>query len=440
MKPLRVGVVGHYSGRALACGDRFAAVDRDSLDAWLARLGAAAPVELPFCNQLPLAGIDSLEPDAIAERVPSLAALLEARAHVDDLPTLRRLLAGAAAEVAVAEPNAAPAAPDAETTLSLGAILARSTPKREDELERLLREAVEPHLDRRDHAALDARRNSVDRVLNDRLRQIFQSPALRALESRWRSLAALVQEAERSETLSILALDMDVAALGHEDGRAQVEPRLRAALAESIRRAGAVPIDLLIVDFELGLAQIEAAPFLADLARALAIPVAVGADASLWRRALEADPRFTELWKAVCALPGADRLALVAPRVLLRSPYGAKATRTERFPFEEIAEHATEAGVREKLCWGTGAALVGRVIARTLATGSWAPLDSLPIFSAHVDGEWTQFGPTDSLLTDSAAERLMESGFCWAFGSAHGDAVALPRIQSITRKQLEVQS
>ncbi|MBL8696301.1 MAG: type VI secretion system contractile sheath large subunit [Planctomycetes bacterium] len=436
MKPLRVGVIGHFSGRAFVCGDRFAAVDRDSLEAWLGGLGAAAPVGLPFCNQLPLGGLDSLEPDSIAERVPSLAALLEARAHVDDLPTLRQLLASAAAEGAVSEPNAAPAAPDAETTLSLGAILAKSTPKREDDLERLLREAVEPHLDRRDHAALDARRLSVDRVLNDRLRQILQSPAWRGLESRWRALAALAQEAERSETLAILALDVDVAALGHEDGRAQVEPRLRAALAESIRRAGAVPFDLLIVDFELGLAQIEAAPFLADLARALAVPVAVGADGSLWRRALESDARFTELWKAVCALPGADRLALVAPRVLLRSPYGAKATRTERFPFEEIPENASEAGVRERLCWGTGSALLGRVIARSLATDSRAPLESLPIFSAHVDGEWTQFGPTDSLLTDSAAERLLEAGFCWAWGAAHGDAVAVPRIQSITRRQL----
>ena len=104
-------------------------------------------------------------------------------------------------------------------------------------------------------------------------------------------------------------------------------------------------------------------------------------------------------------MPDATHLALLAPRFMLRHPYGKKSDPITSFAFEEFTP---EEGLRGML-WGHPALLAASVLAAP--TGSTLSIGDLP-FHYVVDGDGDQVAlpTTERLINLAAAEKLRRVG------------------------------
>ena len=117
MSAFQLVVLGDFAGRAESplAARKLIAVDRDSFDDVLARIGARVDPDLPFCRSLEIRTWDDFSPDGLVARVPELSRLLEARGEVADPERMRALLddAGVALEAQGEAPDTTSAAPPA---------------------------------------------------------------------------------------------------------------------------------------------------------------------------------------------------------------------------------------------------------------------------------------------------------------------------------------
>jgi type VI secretion system protein ImpC len=118
--PVRIGLLGDFRGRGARgrseSGRTLAArsshqVDRDNLDAVLARLGVDLILTLPSGGNTPISlrfrELDDFHPDRILARCDAFAALRQTRARLEDLATF----AEAAAELGPHSHTPAPTPP-----------------------------------------------------------------------------------------------------------------------------------------------------------------------------------------------------------------------------------------------------------------------------------------------------------------------------------------
>jgi type VI secretion system protein ImpC len=218
--PLRMAILGHFSGRADAAGSRPLRVDCDNFDSVCAQF--AASLHLPACAggtaeiDLAFKHLDDFHPDQLLKSVPALATLSDLRA---------RLLHPGSTEAAVAElrgifktgtPASAsitPGAPQQESAADMVARLlgrpvtgpsAPAGPK--SIVDQLIKQAVAPSTappPSPEQASLLA---TLDSEISARLRRILHHPDFQALESTWRGLDFLVRGA--GENVKLHAIDI----------------------------------------------------------------------------------------------------------------------------------------------------------------------------------------------------------------------------------------
>jgi type VI secretion system protein ImpC len=142
------------------------------------------------------------------------------------------------------------------------------------------------------------------------------------------------------------------------------------------------------------IAKLAGAPFLTS----------VSADAFTDRRN-PPHPLMAQALEALRELPEASHLALLAPRFMLRHPYGKKSDPISSFAFEEFSP---EEGLRGML-WGHPALLAASVLAAP--TGNTLSIGDLP-FHYVVDGDGDQIAlpTTERLVNLAAAEMLRRVG------------------------------
>ncbi|HVK99416.1 MAG TPA: type VI secretion system contractile sheath large subunit, partial [Dongiaceae bacterium] len=103
-------------------------------------------------------------------------------------------------------------------------------------------------------------------------------------------------------------------------------------------------------------------------------------------------------------------LQLVAPRFLLRLPYGKRTSPINAFPFEELPEK----NAHGYYLWGNGAWLVTLVLADARSQGKGAnpsaEVDGLPIHIHQAGGESDVTPCAEVALTDRAASALAAAG------------------------------
>ncbi len=413
---------------------RILSLDRDVLDAVLKRV--APEVRLDGRTPLRFASMDDFHPDAIASRLPSIGTLLEARSAVGDPRAMRTLLAaaGVAAEAIEGPPasetpaeGAAPARSGADVLADLlgdaRPVEAPPAPRGADhEFARMVEEIVGPYADRTDYARQERWRSAIDRETSARMRALLRNAAFRRLESLWRSLEQLVREPDDEGRFRVRAVDVARGEILREIGAGNGASALSRLVAEACEGArGTRPFRLLLWSGELDGGDEDASLLrhLASVASLAGAPVAVAV------RSTEAAQRLR------AAAPGAP-VALLAGRVLLRLPYGARTSRVERFGFEEIGEDEEE--TPGALLWGSPVFAFARILARSLSGDGSAQLDGLPL---HVlrSGEGT-LGPTHPLLSDSALEQLAAAGIMPLAGARDRGTAAFPVFQTVTNQPL----
>jgi hypothetical protein len=215
--PFVIGVVGNFSGTCPAASREersarahFREVDRDGLDAFFHAVGPCIDVNLPFGRSVALTRFEDLHPDALVHRFPALEVLLAARDAVGDPAAMRDLLERAGvdlsiapeAEAAIERERDAALGGDASQLLDsmLGAEGApparRAAPSADTAFYAMVAEIAASTGDSTDYARQDRWRAAIDAELSARMRAALHHPAFCAAEATWRSLHALVMDAE----------------------------------------------------------------------------------------------------------------------------------------------------------------------------------------------------------------------------------------------------
>jgi type VI secretion system protein ImpC len=389
----------------------------------------------------------------------------------EELRTLRRKLMnpGTFAEAAAAlRPwNPEPAeitpvlSPHPDTTADEGqlldAVLAASdgqgTPTVEAAtlVDRLAREIVAPYVmpsPDPDQPALVA---AVDAAASETMAALLHAPEFQELESAWRSVDILVRRLETGRSLELYLLDISKQALIEDLTRSEDLTKTalhRLWVEDTLQTPGADTWSLLVGLFPFTPSPENArlAGRIAKLAAAAGAPFVGGAGSGFvgvdsFGGAPDPDDwssptgEGAEIWAEVRRLPEAAFLALVAPRVLLRPPYGATTRAAESFCFEESPGTLAH----EHYLWGCGALLVALALGEQFSAQGWAlqsrmtlQIDGLPLHVFKENGEAQVKPCAEILLTDRGAEILASRGITPLRSVRDADRVLIGSLRSLS--------
>jgi type VI secretion system protein ImpC len=480
--PCRILVLGDFSGRGSRGALRSEAslkdlrpieVDRDTLEEFPARLGAELSLTLAEGDAPIPVGFEELEdfhPDRLFDRLSIFQKLRQLRRELQSPATFQ----SAAAEVRSwrkgdllqdEEGAPEPASVVPLTSTSPGSLLdmvmeetAGVTPSPDKVptagaagLEQFLKSLVAPHLVSADNPREEELVAAVDSIIAELMRAILHHADFQALEAAWRGLRFLLSRLETDEHLQVFLLD-----LSREELVADLQSatdlgktRMYKVLVEkAVETPGAVPWAVVVGDYSFAGTSDDAevlgrmsricararAPFLAAAHSRLVgcESLAATPDPDQWRLIpLENDRKS---WKAFRQLPEASFIGLVLPGFLLRLPYGEATDGIDRFSFEETEG----APAHSSYLWGNPvfacACLLGQAFNRSgrqFQPGEILDVDGLPLHVSKEKGE-TRIKPcAEVLLTQKAAEHILEKGVMPLLSFKDQDKVRLARFQSI---------
>jgi type VI secretion system protein ImpC len=479
--PFRIALLGDFSGRGnrglREAGVRLASwrpalVDRDNFEEVLAKSGAAINLSLSDrpSDQVALrfADLDDFHPDRIFERVELFRRLRETRSKLADPSTFAAAAAELGLEVKpasglpkpVAEQR--PVAPEPSRLVS-GNILDQlvdeaegrataATPSRApDELSEFVRRVTAPHLVPAAHPRQAETIAVIDRATNALMRALLHVPDFQSLEAAWRMVFFLVRRLETDSGLKLYLIDVSKAELAadllsSDDLRSTGTYKL--LVEPTVETPGAEPWALLAGNYAFDPTREDAELLgrLAKIASAAGAPFISAASLQVLgcRSAPDlAEPRTwsppddsegARAWQALREIPQASWLGLALPRFLLRLPYGKKTDAVETFDFEEMPEIPTH----EHYLWGNPAFACVLLLAQAFSEHGWdfrpgvvSEIAGLPLHVYEQDGE-SQLKPcAEVLLTEHAAELILEKGLMPLASLKGSDVVRVVRFQSI---------
>lgn len=479
--PFRIAVFGDFSGRAAKGVHEPLGllkpifVDRDDLDAAMAKLGASLRLRMGAGGpavDLVFRRLDDFEPDQLYTQHPLFAKLRETRERLEDPATYAEtanaiLGAGTVKQAAPKRKERVARAADAEVpgAFDLGNLLdqaveateaheeGREAPKPKDQLSTFLEDVVAPHLEEKRDPQAEELSEKVGEAAHAQMRALLSQSAVRALEAAWRGLDFLVRRLETNPRLKIYIVDVTKEELAASVGQADDLQRtpLHALLREG--PAGAEeeqPWALLVGNYEIE-PTIEDTDLLARLGMLGALAQApfvsaadprwIGSPSLLthprpddWGHELPAD--VGELWDGVRRLPESAYLGLALPRFILRLPYGENTEPSEELDgFEEMPDGLND----QQFLWGNPAIAVAVLIGQTFTQSGWqmrlGPLrqiGDLPLYSYEELGTWQSRPPTEALMSDTVAEQVAGEGFMPLLGARGRDAAMLFQFRSIS--------
>ncbi|MGA8152316.1 MAG: type VI secretion system contractile sheath large subunit [Terriglobales bacterium] len=474
--PFCVALLGDFTGRGgrgicepgSIATRRQTLIDRDNFDEVLASFSPEIRLQLGEADKavaLRFSELDEFHPDRLFARVPQFQTLQAIRARLQDPASF----AAAIKELGLASGGPAPeqprenepslAAAASAQSIAKGNLLDQTIEQTEirvpdgrrrapDELQDFVRRVTEPHL----IAAADPRRGEVveaiDRAISAQMRAVLRAPDFQALEAVWRAVFLLVRRLETSSQLKLylidisreeLAADLESAADLHETAI------YRRLVEKSVGTPGAEPWTVVAGNYVFGperkdaellgrMARVAAAagaPFLAGASPRFlgCASLAVTPESRDWK-----PPQDADTWAALRRSPEARAVGLALPRFLLRLPYGKRTDPIESFAFEEMPDTPSH----ENYLWGNPAFLCALLLAQTFGEYGWdlrpgviSELDGMPLHVYEQSGESALKPCAEVLLTESAAEQILESGLMPLLSLKGKDRVRLMRFQSI---------
>lgn len=402
--PFRVLAVAPLSGDA-AANPGALSLDKERLDECIAAIAPTLALRIPEPGNEGGPGIDvslrfgcwrDLTPIGVAEQVPALRGLLEARelagrhgrGEIDDAALgegLRAALPAALADALLARKDGAKsgdgtggaptpghgseAGATGDDSASLDSILdmvetGRSGPRRgaASVAGSIAGAVASGNRRRRSGAAARGLAGDIDRLLGAHLDAIFHAPAFRELEAAWRGLRLLVQRTDFREPIAL-----DVVAAGVDDAPGAI----RAAADDE-------DYDVVVTGFELDASarDLGRAQAIAEAAAEIQTPALIGIAPAFfglesWAQLEKARAPFAifdeepyAAWRSWRGDELSRFVVLLANRVALRAPFGREGERARDLDYEERGDGA---GLFGAAAWAIASVLV-RAFARTGGT------------------------------------------------------------------------
>ncbi|MBU4263378.1 MAG: type VI secretion system contractile sheath large subunit [Proteobacteria bacterium] len=466
--PFRILLMGDFSCRtSRGTGDtarlRPVKVDRDNIDSVLNKMKVEIALPLAGNDKAPVTigftAMEDFHPDSIYQRLEIFAELRDMREGLDD----PRALAALADELREPPSTAQPEMPPLEPPPAGGGLLDQIidqtahpssrpvSPRPASQLDSFVREIVRPHLVAKAHPRQQEMIDAVDLASGELMRRIISHPHFQAAEAAWRGLEFLVARVETDDQLGVYLLDLSKDELaadlaGNSDLRKSAIFRL--LVEEAVQTPGGEPWAVVAGCYTMGknLADIGLLARMAQITGAAGAPfIAAASDRMLCGQSLhqtpdpddwqpQAQPKAEEAWQLLRSLPEAQYVGLVLPRFLLRLPYGADTEPLDSMSFDELGEE----GGHENYLWGNPclacALLLGQAFSRrewAMAPGEVDEISNLPLHVYQKDGESQTLPCAEVVLTQRAAELIMDRGFMPLLSFLHQDRVRLARFQSI---------
>jgi type VI secretion system protein ImpC len=431
-RPVRIAVLGDFSAGAAAgrleTGDELARrrkipVEFDSLEDTLARL--KVKLALPIGDggdgvEIEFAELDSFHPDSLYRGLPMFKSLVDLRKRLNNTATFAKAAAEVQAMGGSGQRRASwsgrrrskSGAPAADAKLSDFARLVGMAPQvRVDaSVDALLKRVVAPFVTKAPDPKREALVATVDSALSDAMRSVLHQPEFQNLEALWRGLDMLLRRVETGPALQVLLVDMSAEEFAADlSGSSDLsETGLYSMLVDqpSQDKAGGTSLILGLYQFEPTPPHAELLGRMAKIARHAGAPFVTSINAAAF-----ADPRnpphplMARALEALRELAAASHLALLAPRFMLRHPYGKKSDPISAFAFEEFTP---EEGMRGML-WGHPALLAACVLAAP--NGTTLAVGDLPFhYVVDSDGDQVALPTTERLVNLAAAGMLRRVG------------------------------
>lgn len=374
------------------------------LDALVARL--APRLELPAGTGLPaltidFSSLDDLHPDQLLARVPLFA----------DIDASARRLASAPASEALPS-TTAPAAGDFAALLggSVSSAASRDdTQQRAEEFVRRLLAGTQVAT-----PAPDPRRTVLEAASGlaraQALRTLLHHPDFQRLEAAWRSLAMLLHGVEDDAGVQVWVLDIGRCELC-ADLAAEL-PALAGTIARSAEHLGDWGLVVSTEHFGASAEDVTVLAAFGVIAGDCGTTVLAGMDPAMVAdpAGFPADATAAARWSALRTLAGSNRIALAAPRLLLRRPYGARSDPLSGVAFEEVDARPAH----EDFLWGGGGVGLALLLGRAWEQHEgWdfdpdqnRELEDLPMALVARNGDRELVPCAERWLNDAAAQAL----------------------------------
>jgi type VI secretion system protein ImpC len=481
--PFRVAVLGDFSNRANRGLIRAPAelarirpvfVDRDNFDEVMAGFSVEANILLDPASgtqaNLRFASLEDFDPDRLSREVPALRLLRDLRQRLASTKTFAaaaaelQALIGApvshsdTAEAPGAQPsNVSQLNPSDLLSQIIGEPTSETKPHRPSspspgEWNTYLQKIVAPHLTPKANPRRDELIAQVDAIISQQMGVLLHTPAFQTVEAIWRAAFFLVNRVETSPQLKLYLFDIsqdELAADLRSTENLHTTALYRLLVEQSVGTLGGEPWAVLAGHYTFSahqedvevlgrmakVAQQAGAPFLAA-----ASPQVFGCDSLAttpnpddWQQPLAQEGR--EAWQMLRRLPEATYLGLVAPRFLLRLPYGRETEPVEHFAFEEARgplEH-------EAYLWGNSAFACVYLLAEAFSQSEWdlrpgviQNIEGLPLHIYRDGGESITKPCAETWLTERAVERMLDTGVMPLVSMKNQDVVRLARFQSLS--------
>src|SRR4051794_38647155 len=309
-------------------------------------------------------------------------------------------------------------------------------------------------------AMINARIAQIDHLLSLQLNQILHHEAFQKLEGSWRGLRHLMDQSETSAQLKIKVLNVSKKDLARDLERA---PEFdQSALFKKVYEAeygqfGGTPFGALVGDyyFDKSSSDIGLLEKMSQVAAAAHAPFLTAASAGMFNLKSFAEldqPRDlakifddTEYakWKSFRASEDSRYVALTAPRILMREPYGVATKPIEEFNYEERVDGTNH----DSYLWGNGAYALAANVNRAFAAYGWCAairgvengglVEGLPVHNFRTEaGELVMKCPTEIQITDRREKELADLGFAALVHQKGTDRAVFFAVQSAQKPKV----
>lgn len=284
-------------------------------------------------------------------------------------------------------------------------------------------------------AMISARIAQIDHLLSLQLNEILHHPEFQRLEASWRGLKYLMNQSETGTMLKVKVLNVSKKDLLRDLQRAaefDQSALFKKVYEEEYGVFGGTPFGAMIGDyyFDKSGQDMELLEKISNVAAAAHAPFVSSAAADLFSLDKYTDldqPRdlakifdTTEYarWKGFRASEDSRYVALTAPRVLMREPYGAATVPIEAFNYEERVDGTNH----DAYLWGSSSWTIAANINKAFATYGWCAtirgvesgglVEGLPVHNFRTEaGELVMKCPTEVQITDRREKELADLGF-----------------------------
>jgi len=482
--PFRILILGDFSGRENRCleestdvpdGWRVFEVDRDNIDEVMARIGPEIHIPIGGSDvpavTIGFSELDDFHPDQLFSRLEVFQALRETRKRLNDprtFETAKKEVRSWFEADESQEPSESLSEPPthklAASSQPSGSLLDQIIGETEglqpdtrivsepSDWDAFIRNIVTPHLVPGDDPEQEKLLAAVDASISGLMETLLHHPDFQVLEAAWRAVNFLVQRLETDAQLKLYLLDISKAELA-TDLLSTEDLRLtrmyKILVEQTVDTPGAEPWAVIAGNytFDETKGDAELLGRMAKIVKQAGVPFISAAhdhllgcdslkdapDPNDWKR--PADAEGNQAWNALRSLPEASYLGLSLPRFLLRLPYGDKTDPMDYFDFQEMPDDRPD---HNKYLWGNPCFACVYLLGQAFSQYGWdlrpgviKDIDGLPL---HVYDELgaSKIQPcAEVLLTERAAEIIMEKSFMPLVSFLNQDRVRLLRFQSL---------